>query len=51
MLIWKVTRFDVSPGGHLHFTVWNQACLGYYPLILLGVAPIWLGLAQGAPER
>jgi hypothetical protein len=49
-LIWKRVSFDVPPGGHLHFTVWNRACRGYYTLLLLvGVAPIWLGVARGVP--
>jgi hypothetical protein len=49
-LVWKTVHFEVVPGGHVHFTVWNRACFGFYPLLLvIGAAPLWLELAPGVP--
>jgi hypothetical protein len=49
-LVWKTVTFEVLPGSHVHFTVWNRACFGFYPLLLvIGAAPLWLELAPGAP--
>ena len=49
-LVWKTAAFDVEPGGHAHFTVWNKALFGYFTmLVFLGSAPLGLGLALGRP--
>jgi hypothetical protein len=49
-LMWKTVSFDAVPGAHVHFTVCNRACFGFYPLLLLiGAAPLWLELSPGVP--
>ena len=40
-LMWRTLRFDAPPGRHIHFTVWNRSCFGYYIwLLLVGAAPL-----------
>jgi len=49
-LVWKTARFEVAPGAHVHFTVWNRPCRGHYWLLfLVGAAPLWLELHHGLP--
>lgn len=49
-LVWKTIEFDAAPGAHAHFTVWNRAWSGYYVMLLmLGAAPLGLGVCAGAP--
>jgi hypothetical protein len=51
-LVWKTIPFEVEPGGHAHFTVWNKALFGYVAMLaFLGSAPLGLGLAVGAPGQ
>lgn len=49
-LMWRRVRFEVAPGGHVHFTVVNRAPAGFYFLLLtIGVAPLILSVERGAP--
>jgi hypothetical protein len=49
-LIWKTLPFEAEPGGHVHFTVWNQALAGYLAmLVFLGSVPLGLGVSPGEP--
>jgi hypothetical protein len=49
-LVWKTLTFEVEPGGHAHFTVWNRALFGYFAMLaFLGSAPLGLGVAVGRP--
>jgi hypothetical protein len=49
-LVWKTIEFDAAPGAHAHFTVWNRAWSGYYVMLLmLGAAPLGLGVSPGVP--
>lgn len=49
-LVWQTHRFEAEPGAHVHFTVWNRAWGGYYlMMLLLGAAPLRLGVARGHP--
>jgi hypothetical protein len=51
-LVWKTLTFEVEPGGHAHFTVWNRALFGYVAmLVFLGSAPLGLGVASGRPDE
>jgi hypothetical protein len=50
-LVWKTIHFDVAPGAHVHFTVWNRAWGGYYVMLLmLGAAPLGLRVGLGQPD-
>jgi hypothetical protein len=51
-LFWKTVAFDVEPGGHVHFTVWNRSwgAAFYFYLMFVGPAPLLLGVARGSPE-
>lgn len=50
-LVWKTLTFEAEPGGHVHFTVWNKALLGYFAMLaFLGSAPLGLGVAAGPPD-
>lgn len=49
-LVWKTLPFEVDPGGHVHFTVWNKALFGYFAMLaFLGATPLGLGVAPGRP--
>jgi hypothetical protein len=49
-LVWKTLLFEVDPGGHAHFTVWNKSWGGYVVMLaFLGAAPLGLGVAVGRP--
>jgi hypothetical protein len=50
-LVWKTLAFEVEPGGHVHFTVWNRALFGYFAMLaFLGSTPLGLGVAPGPPS-
>ena len=49
-LVWKTLVFEVEPGGHVHFTVWNKALFGYFAMLaFLGSTPLGMGVVQGPP--
>ncbi|MFN8059780.1 MAG: hypothetical protein U0Q12_11530 [Vicinamibacterales bacterium] len=51
-LFWKTFDFDVEPGGHAHFTVWNRSwgAAFYFYIMFVGPPPLLLGVAKGSPD-
>lgn len=51
-LVWKTVTFEVEPGGHVHYTVWNKGWWGYaFYMMFVGPSPLFLGVARGTPDR
>ena len=52
-LLWKTALFDVEPGGHVHYTVWNRGWgeAYYLMIVFVGAAPLGVGLALGKPDE
>jgi hypothetical protein len=52
-LLWKTASFDVEPGGHVHYTVWNRGWgeAYYLMIVFVGAAPLGVGLAPGTPAE
>lgn len=47
----KTFEFEVEPGGHAQFTVWNRSwgAAFYFYIMFIGPPPLLLGVGQGAP--
>lgn len=51
-LVWKTVSFEVEPGGHVHYTVWNRPWWGHaWYMMFIGPSPLFLGLQAGPPAR
>lgn len=51
-LVWKTVTFDVEPGGHVHYTVWNRGWWGHaWYMMFIGPSPLFLGVSRGFPVR